>query len=77
MDIEYARSIKVVRCFTDPDQDRKWSGQECVIRDVSKGWVLIECGAGWFNVRASEVKTLENAIAIGWVSKDSDKLANY
>jgi len=77
MDIECARSIKVIRCFTDPNQDRKWSGQECVIRDVSKGWVLIECGTGWFNVRAGDVKTLEDAIATEWVSKDSLKLANY
>lgn len=77
MELEEAKKIEVVRCFTNPEAGKPWAGQECVVRQVLNGWVLIQCKAGWFNIRSWQVETLDNAIELGWVERDSLELAGY
>jgi len=66
MKLDEAQYLVVTTCFTDPKARGKWAGMDCIIRSVKNGWVLIECEAGWFNIRAKYVEELDDAIKLGW-----------
>ena len=53
-------------CVLDPMHHSENNGSSCTIRNVQNGWVLIRTCDVDMNVRASQIKTLQQARAAGW-----------